>query len=81
MGTASCHFGHTGTHLMTEVKQRWARLVLGWVTTQMKSMLGAVRSCTRYSGLTELLPISYTYSNTIRMDFGQVVLVWKYIVN
>ena len=26
------HVGHTGSHLNTEVKQRWARLVLGWVT-------------------------------------------------
>jgi hypothetical protein len=31
--TASCHVGHTGTQLITEVKQRWAQLVLGWVTT------------------------------------------------
>jgi hypothetical protein len=23
---ASCHVGHTGTHLITEVKQRWARV-------------------------------------------------------
>jgi hypothetical protein len=30
--TASCHVGYTGTHLITEVNQRWARLVLGWVT-------------------------------------------------
>jgi hypothetical protein len=34
-------------YLITEVKQRWARLVLGGVTTQMTSMPGAVRRCTR----------------------------------
>jgi hypothetical protein len=39
-----CHVGHTGTHLITEVKQRWARIVLGWVTM---SMPGAFRRCTR----------------------------------
>jgi hypothetical protein len=27
---ASCHVGHTGTHLITKVKQQWARIVLGW---------------------------------------------------
>jgi hypothetical protein len=31
--TASCHAGHTGTHLITKVKQFWALLGLGWVTT------------------------------------------------
>jgi WD40 repeat protein len=40
-----------------------------------------LKKLSMYSGLTELLPISYTYSFTIRMDFGHVVLVWKYIVN
>jgi hypothetical protein len=34
--TASCHVGHTGTHLITEVKQRWAWIVLGWVITLMQ---------------------------------------------
>jgi hypothetical protein len=38
---------HTGTHLITEVKQRWAHLVLGWVTTKITSMLVAFRRCTR----------------------------------
>jgi hypothetical protein len=45
--TAFCHVGHTGTHLITKVKQRWAQLVLGWGTAQMTSMPGAVRRCTR----------------------------------
>jgi hypothetical protein len=43
---ASCHVGHTGTHLIHEDKQRWAWLVMGWVTNQMTSMAGAVRRCT-----------------------------------
>jgi hypothetical protein len=45
MGTlmASCHVRHTSTQLITKVKQRWARLVLGWVT----SVTGAVKRCTR----------------------------------
>jgi hypothetical protein len=42
----SCHVGHTGTHLNTKVKQRWARLAHGCVTTQMPSMPDAVRRCT-----------------------------------
>jgi hypothetical protein len=45
--TDSCHVGHTGTHLITEVKQRWALVVLGLVTAQMTiSMSGAVKRCT-----------------------------------
>jgi hypothetical protein len=40
------HVEHTDIHLITEVKQCWARIVLGWVNTQIKSMPGAVRSCT-----------------------------------
>jgi hypothetical protein len=40
--TASCHAVHTGTHLITKVRKRWARLVLVWVTDQMTSMPGAV---------------------------------------
>jgi hypothetical protein len=31
----------------TKVKQRWDRLLLGWVTAQMTSTTGAVRRCTR----------------------------------
>jgi hypothetical protein len=31
-GTERRHVGHTDTHLITKVKQRWARLVLGGVT-------------------------------------------------
>jgi hypothetical protein len=42
VGTAFCHVGHTVTHLIIEVKQRCARLVLEWVTTQMASMPGPV---------------------------------------
>jgi hypothetical protein len=38
---------YRGTHLITEVKQHWARLVLGWVTAQMTSMLDAIRKYTR----------------------------------
>jgi hypothetical protein len=45
---ASCHVGHTGTHLIIEVKQYWARIVLGWVTTEMTSMPGAVRMNNTY---------------------------------
>jgi hypothetical protein len=41
-----CLVGHTGTHLISKVKQRWTRIVLGWVTTQMTSMLSAVRRWT-----------------------------------
>jgi hypothetical protein len=39
---ASCYVGHTSTHLNTEVKQRWARIVLGWETIQME---GEPASC------------------------------------
>jgi hypothetical protein len=28
----SCHIAHTVTRLITKVKQRWARIILGWVT-------------------------------------------------
>jgi hypothetical protein len=42
---ASCHFGHTVTHLITKVKQCWAQLVLGWFIDQMTIMPGAVRKC------------------------------------
>jgi hypothetical protein len=42
--TASCHLGHT--HLITEVKQRWARIVVGWVPTQIPGLPGAVIRCT-----------------------------------
>jgi hypothetical protein len=45
--TASCHRGHTSYHLITKVKQRWARIVLHWVTTQMTSTTGAVKTCNR----------------------------------
>jgi hypothetical protein len=38
----SCFVGHTSTNLITEVMQRWARLVLGWLTSQMTSMSGIV---------------------------------------
>jgi hypothetical protein len=44
----SCHVGHTCTHLITKVKQHWARLVDGWMTAQMTSMtvlLEVVVSC------------------------------------
>jgi hypothetical protein len=40
-------FDKPGTHLITKVKQRSARLVLGWVTAQMTSIPGADRRCTR----------------------------------
>jgi hypothetical protein len=42
----SSHLGHTSTHVITKVKQRWAKIIIGWVTTQMTSMPGAVRRCT-----------------------------------
>jgi hypothetical protein len=45
--TASCHVGHNGTHLITKVKQQWARLVLGRVTIQISSIPGAVKRSTR----------------------------------
>jgi hypothetical protein len=35
------------THLITEVKQCWAPIVLGWVTTQMTSTPVAVQKYTR----------------------------------
>jgi hypothetical protein len=41
--TASCHVGQTCTRLITEVKQRWAQLVLGWMISQMTSIPGAAR--------------------------------------
>jgi hypothetical protein len=45
----ACHLlGHTATHLITEIKKRKARLVIGWVTAQMISMPGAVRRCIRF---------------------------------
>jgi hypothetical protein len=44
---ASCHVGFAGTYLIIEVKQRWARLVLGLMTAQKTSMLGAVRKWSR----------------------------------
>ena len=31
------HVGHTGSRQITEVKQRWARLVLGWVTVWVQA--------------------------------------------
>jgi hypothetical protein len=31
--TESCYVSNTVTHFITKVKQRWARLVLGWVIT------------------------------------------------
>jgi hypothetical protein len=46
--TASCHVGHYGNHWITEVKQRWARILDGcWVTTQITCMPGTVKRCTR----------------------------------
>jgi hypothetical protein len=44
---ASCHVGHTGSHFITEVKQIWAQLVLGWVIAQMTNRPGVVIRCTR----------------------------------
>jgi hypothetical protein len=41
------HVGHTGTHMITKVNQRLAWIVFGQVTTQMTSMPGTVRRCTR----------------------------------
>jgi hypothetical protein len=38
---------HTGTHLITKVKQCRFRLVLERLTAHMTSMTGAVRRCTR----------------------------------
>jgi hypothetical protein len=42
--TASCHVGHTGTHLMTKVMQRWAWIVLRGVTTQITNTPGVPSS-------------------------------------
>jgi hypothetical protein len=47
MRTASCHVGQTGTHLITKVKLHWPKLVLGWMTSQITSIPGAVRRCSR----------------------------------
>ena len=35
MGAAANQLGNTSSHTITEVKQRWARLVLGWETVQV----------------------------------------------
>jgi hypothetical protein len=32
MKGSACHVGHYGTHLITEVRQLWSRIMLGWVT-------------------------------------------------
>ena len=32
-----CRVGNTGSRQITEVKQRWARLVLGWVTVWVQA--------------------------------------------
>ena len=34
LSTMSCHAERTSSHSNTEVKQRWAMLVLGWVTAE-----------------------------------------------
>ena len=34
-GAAAYQFGNTSSRTITEVKQRWARLVLGWATVQV----------------------------------------------
>ena len=34
-GAAAYQLGNTSSRTITEVKQRWARLVLGWVTVQV----------------------------------------------
>jgi hypothetical protein len=39
------HVGHTGTHLITKVKQLCAQLVIGWETTQM---MGVVKRCSGF---------------------------------
>jgi hypothetical protein len=44
---ASCHVGHTSTSLITKVKQRLAQVVHKEMTTQITSISGAVRMCTR----------------------------------
>ena len=35
VGTAAYQLGNTSSRTITEVKQRWARLVLGWATVQV----------------------------------------------
>ena len=35
IGAAAYQLGNTSSRMITEVKQRWARLVLGWVTVQV----------------------------------------------
>ena len=35
LGAATYQLGNTSSRTITEVKQRWARLVLGWLTVQV----------------------------------------------
>ena len=35
LGAVAYQLGNTSSRTITEVKQRWARLVLGWVTVQV----------------------------------------------
>jgi hypothetical protein len=46
---ASCHVGHTGTHLITKVMQCWARIVLRGVTRVNKQ--GTVEVVPTFCGL------------------------------
>jgi hypothetical protein len=48
VSTDACQVRHIGTHSITKVNQRWAQIVLGWVTTQMTRTPGAVRRCCIY---------------------------------
>ena len=34
-GAAAYQLGNTNSHTISEVKQRWAQLVLGWETVQV----------------------------------------------
>jgi hypothetical protein len=61
-GTASCHVEHI-RNLITIVKQRWARLVLGCISTQMTRVPSAGRRCRHlvaWEGVGEDTEWSYT---------------------
>jgi hypothetical protein len=51
------------THLITKIKQRWALIVLGGVTTQITCTLGAVERCCTYQ-----YPFDHQSQATLGLD-------------
>ena len=49
LGAAAYQLGNTSSRTITEVKQRWARLVLGWETVQLFKCL----PCTHVVGASQ----------------------------